>query len=68
LISRTKPFLRIEMYKRLSQEQRRSLYRSVVGLGYVLYRVESEEDYRGEVVSESDVGRWVQFDAFCVPA
>lgn len=68
LIAQYKPFLRIEIYKRLSEEQRRSLYRLVRGLGYRLHRVLDESEYRGPLVEESDLGRWEQFDAFCVPA
>jgi FkbM family methyltransferase len=68
LLSRYKPYLRFEMYSRLSEERRRSLYRSVSSLGYILHRIVSEADYRGEVIQESDLSRWRHFDAFCAPA
>jgi FkbM family methyltransferase len=67
LLAQYKPFLRIEMYKRLSDEQRLSLHRTVSGFGYTLHRIVNDADYRGEVVRESDLGRWRHFDAFCVP-
>ena len=66
-ISQHKPFLRIEMYGKLGEDQRRSLYRSVSRLGYTLHRIVSEADYRGELVTESDLSRWRHFDAFCEP-
>lgn len=68
LLSRHKPFLRIEVYRKLTEEQRRSLYRAVTSLGYELQRIVSENNYRGESVRESDLNRWKHFDAFCVPA
>jgi FkbM family methyltransferase len=67
LLSRYKPFLRIEMYRKLSEEQRRSLFRSVSSLGYTLHRIVDEDNYRGDLVLESDLNRWKHFDAFCVP-
>jgi hypothetical protein len=68
LLSRYKPFLRIEMYRKLTEGQRRSLYRSVSSRGYTLHRIVSEHDYRGELIDENDLGRWKHFDAFCAPA
>jgi FkbM family methyltransferase len=68
LLSRHKPFLRIEMYRKLNEEQRQSLYRAVTSLGYELHRILSEENYRGEVIRENELSRWKHFDALCVPA
>ena len=68
LLSRYKPYLRIEMYRKLDDEQRRSLFHTVASAGYELHRIVSEENYRGELVRESDLSRWKHFDAFCVPA
>lgn len=68
LLSRYKPYLRIEIYRKLSEEQRRSLYHAVVNAGYALHRIIGEENYRGELIRESDLNRWKHFDAFCVPA
>ena len=68
LLSRYKPVLRIEMYRKLTDQQRQSLYQCVRKLGYELQRIVSEDDYRGELVSETDLSRWRHFDALCVPA
>jgi FkbM family methyltransferase len=68
LLSSYKPFLRIEMYRKLNPDQRSSLYRAVSGLGYRLHRIASEANYEGEPVSESTLSRWRHFDAFCVPS
>jgi hypothetical protein len=55
------------MYRKLTEDQRRSLYRSVSNLGYTLHRIVTEDNYRGEPVAESNLSRWKHFDAFCVP-
>jgi FkbM family methyltransferase len=68
ILSRYKPFLRIEMYRKLTDNQRRSLYQSVSSLGYTLHRIVDEANYRGDLIRESDLDRWKHFDAFCVPA
>jgi FkbM family methyltransferase len=68
LITRAKPFLRVEMFKKLNAEQRCMLYQFVAGRGYKVYKIASEANYLGELVRESDLGKWRHFDAFCVPA
>lgn len=67
LLARYKPFLRIEMYRKLADEQRQSLYQSVRKLGYELHRIVSEDNYRGDLIRDSDLSRWKHFDALCVP-
>lgn len=68
LLKRNKPYLRFEMYRKLSDPQRLSLYRTVTSLGYKLNRIISEADYQGEPIGESDLARWKHFDAFCIPS
>jgi FkbM family methyltransferase len=68
LLSQHRPFLRIEMYRKLNEEQRQSLYHAVTSLGYELHRIVTEDNYRGELVRDGDLSRWKHFDAFCVPA
>jgi len=68
LISQAKPFLKVEMFKKLNMEQRRMLYQFIAGYGYKVYKIASEANYMGEVVKESDLHRWSHFDVFCVPA
>jgi len=68
LLSRYRPYLRIEMYRKLDDQQRRSLYQAVASAGYELHRIVSEDNCRGELIRESDLGRWKHFDAFCIPA
>ena len=67
LISRQKPLLTVEIYKRLSHAQRRDLYQSVARHGYEVHRVVDETNCLGEIVQESDLSRWRHFDVFCLP-
>ncbi len=68
LLTRNKPYLRFEMYRKLNEGQRLSLYRAVANLGYELHRIVSEDDYRGELIRENDLSRWKHCDMFCKPA
>ncbi len=68
LISQYKPFLRVEMFKKLNHEQRRVMYQFIAGRGYKIYKIASEANYLGELVREGDLSRWRHFDVFCVPA
>jgi FkbM family methyltransferase len=67
LIARTRPFLRAEVFKKSTREQRQALVRTITGMGYRLERVASEADLHGEPVTEADVMRWRHFDVFGTP-
>jgi FkbM family methyltransferase len=67
LISGQKPLLKVEVYKGLSDEQRRDLYRLIARHGYKVHRVVDESNYLGEVLQESDLNKWRHFDVFCLP-
>lgn len=68
LISRQKPYLKVEIFSRLNSERRRTLYQWIAGHGYKMHKIASEVNYKGELVKESDLSRWRHFDVFCVPA
>jgi FkbM family methyltransferase len=67
LISRNKPFLKLEVYRKLNEAQRGELYRSVAGYGYVVRKIVDDGDYFGEILTERDMNRWRHFDVFCAP-
>ena len=68
LISRNKPFLKVEFFSRLNSEQRRVLYQWIAGHDYKIHKIANEVNYRGELIKEGDLNRWRHFDVFCVPA
>ena len=67
LISRCKPFMKIEVYRKLDATQRRALYRSIAGFGYVIHKIAENGAYFGEVLAEEDLSKWRHFDIFCAP-
>jgi FkbM family methyltransferase len=67
LILRNKPFLKVEVYRKLDEAQRRALYRTIAGNGYVVHKFMDDENYFGEIVTEQDMNKWRHFDIFCVP-
>jgi FkbM family methyltransferase len=68
LISQCKPFMRVEVYSKLDDQQRRALYRSITRYGYVVHKIGDDGGYFGEIVTEQDLSKWRHFDIFCVPA
>lgn len=51
------------------QGARRVQYlRELQALGYRLHKWESEENYRGQVISERDADKWRHYDVFAVPS
>jgi FkbM family methyltransferase len=68
LIARRKPFLKVEVYGKLDDPQRRALYRSIAGYGYAIHKIADDGGYFGEILAEQDLGKWRHFDIFCAPA
>ena len=67
LIADCKPFLKVEVYRKLDDAQRRSLYRSIAEHGYTIHKIADDGDYFGQVLTEDDLSKWRHFDIFCVP-
>ena len=68
LISEHKPFLKVEVYRKLDDAQRRALYRAISSYGYAIHKIVDDGDYFGETLAEHDMSKWRHFDVFCVPA
>jgi FkbM family methyltransferase len=67
LISQCKPFMKLEVYRKLDDPQRRALYRSIAGYGYAIHKIAENGSYRGEILAEADFSKWRHFDIFCAP-
>ena len=67
LIDRERPFIRAEVYKLTSREQRQELFAFLDAKRYEIRRIESEVNLRGERLDGADVMRWPHFDIFCTP-
>lgn len=67
LIAQSKPYLKVEVYRKLDDAERRALFRTIAQLGYEVRKVESDADYFGKVLKERDMSNWRHFDVFCVP-
>jgi hypothetical protein len=67
LIAHCKPFLKVEVYRKLDDAQRRVLYRSIAEHGYTIHKIADDGDYFGQVLTEDDLSKWRHFDIFCVP-
>jgi FkbM family methyltransferase len=67
MISQYKPFLKVEVYRKLDDAQRRALYGSIAGLGYIVRKIADEGNYFGEILTAGQMSEWRHFDVFCVP-
>jgi FkbM family methyltransferase len=68
LIAQNKPFLKLEVYRKLNVAQRDGLYRSIVAYGYVVHKIVDDGNYFGEILTAQDMTKWRHFDVFCAPA
>jgi FkbM family methyltransferase len=67
MISQCKPFLKVEVYRKLDDAQRRALHRSITELGYIVRKIPDDGDYFGEILTAEQMSKWRHFDVFCVP-
>jgi FkbM family methyltransferase len=67
LISQCKPFMKVEVYRKSDDSQRRALYRLIAGYGYSIHRIAEDGGYFGEILAEQDLSKWRHFDIFCAP-
>lgn len=65
LLRKNRPYLKCEVYKRLSFAQRKNLFQTLKELGYTIHKVEGDESYSGEVITESNLTKWRHYDVFC---
>ncbi|HVA93378.1 MAG TPA: FkbM family methyltransferase [Candidatus Dormibacteraeota bacterium] len=71
LIAQCKPFLKVEVYRKLDDLQRQALFRSLSAHGYTIHKIADDGDGGndfGEKLTEQDMSNWRHFDVFCVPA
>lgn len=67
LISRNKPFVKAEVYKNTTLAERERLYEFLNDYGYEIFRLESELNYRGQLIKKENLNDWKHYDIFCVP-
>lgn len=68
LIAANKPFVKAEVYKRTTLAERERLYEFLNNFGYEIFRVESETNYRAQLIKKENLNDWKHYDIFCVPA
>jgi len=61
-----RPYLKSEVYRHLSEDERAGYYDDLRALGYRVFRC-GPVQYRGEELSRSDLHRWRHFDIFAIP-
>jgi FkbM family methyltransferase len=66
LIRVARPFIRSEIHKSMSEQDRTAYFRELQSLGYRLFKWEPDR-YRSEELTERDMTRWRHFDVFAEP-
>jgi len=68
LVVANRPYIRTEIYKHLSLDERLGYFHDLRELGYIWYRLEDEKNYRGQRIEETNLMAWPHYDVFAVPA
>lgn len=67
LLQKYHPYLRCEIYRHSSAEERREFFRFLMNRGYVIHRFVSLTEYQGEQLGLEDVLHRPHYDIFAVP-
>jgi FkbM family methyltransferase len=67
MLRRRKPYVKAEMFKLLTLEQRERLYDFLSGLGYEIFRVESDRRHLGPRLVREALMQPRHYDIFCRP-
>src|SRR5258705_6137240 len=62
LISQCKPFMKVEVYRKLDDLQRRTLYRSIAAYGYKIHKIADDGHYSGATRAAQDLSKLRDFD------
>jgi len=68
LLTECKPFLKVEVYRKLDDARRRELYRLLAAHHYVIHKIADNGYDIADTLAEQDMSNWRHFDIFCVPA
>ncbi len=68
LLSECKPFLKVEVYRKLSSAQRRELFLLISAHQYAIHKMADDGYGVGKMLAEADMSDWRHFDIFCVPS
>ena len=69
LVRTQRPFLQVEMFslRKSDPAYRRKLFDFLARLEYDVHRMESNDNYLGELITAENLMRWNVYDVFCVP-
>jgi len=67
LLVKQQPYIKAEVFKHLSNEQREKLYDFLVELGYDVRLFESDDNYCGQKLGRDELMSRPHYDLFCVP-
>lgn len=68
IIEKQKPFIRVEVYKHTDLVYRLKLFRFLKTRNYNIFLFNDSSDYKGQLITENDLMKWVHYDIFAVPA
>jgi FkbM family methyltransferase len=66
LLRALRPYLKAEVYKHLSNDERAGFHDDLRQLGYRVFKC-GETEYRGIELGRGDMSRWKHFDIFAIP-
>ena len=67
IVSECRPYIKAEVFMYTSYKQRIELYQTIKDLGYTIYKVSSENNYKGEIIDRDNIMQWKHYDIFCIP-
>ena len=68
IVEKYRPIIKAEIFRHVDQSYRNKIHDYFLTKGYVVHKVNNEEDYMGQVLEKSDMSKWDHYDIYCVPS
>jgi len=67
IVMQHKPLIKAEIFRHVDQDYRDKMHDYFTDKGYTIYKVDSEENYKGQKLAKSDMSNWEHYDIFAIP-
>lgn len=67
IVKEFRPIIKSEIFRHVDQGYRDKMHDYFTSKGYTVYKVEHEENYKGQILKKSDMSNWSHYDIFCLP-
>jgi len=67
IVEQYRPLIKAEIFRHVDQKYRDQIYDYFENINYKVYKVDNEENYKGQKLKKSDMSNWEHYDIYATP-